>query len=96
MKKPITFEKTCQALMRRGWHDVQCSRRAVIDEYCTQHHPDNVAARAKERAERERDELRLLKLRFYGPQFKDTLQQIANGAPNPIELAQHALRNLKE
>lgn len=87
----------CKALISTNyWHNTQCRRSAVKDGYCTQHHPDNIAARAKKRAEREINERRLFWLRAYGPHFKDTLQQIADGAPNPIELAQRALRSLKE
>ena len=31
-----------------GWHHFQCSRYAVKDGYCKQHHPDAVAARQAE------------------------------------------------
>jgi hypothetical protein len=39
-----------------GWHNVPCSRWAVKDGYCKQHHPDAVAARRE--ASRKRDEER--------------------------------------
>jgi len=36
-----------------GWHSYQCKRKIWKDEYCKQHHPDEVEARfQKKRAER--------------------------------------------
>jgi len=34
-----------------GWHKYQCSRKAVKDGYCKQHHPDAVAERRKKSEE---------------------------------------------
>ena len=35
-----------------GWHRYQCTRKAVRDGYCTQHHPDSVEARRVRSRER--------------------------------------------
>lgn len=39
-----------------GWHHHQCSRNAVKDGYCRQHHPDAVAERERKRKERQEAE----------------------------------------
>jgi len=36
----------CKEQMFKDWHFHQCSRKAVKDGYCKQHHPDSVKARA--------------------------------------------------
>ena len=37
-----------------GWRKHRCSRNAVVDGYCRQHHPDAVEKRKKEREAREK------------------------------------------
>jgi hypothetical protein len=41
----------CKGKVRGSWSSVQCSREAVRDGYCAQHHPDAVAARQKKRTD---------------------------------------------
>ena len=86
----------CKANIESTNFHAMCSRKVIVDGYCWQHHPNNVAARAKKRAELEIVERRLFWLHAYGPQFHDVLQQIADGAPNPVELAKRMLREFKE
>ena len=42
----------CKVKVYRGWDSHRCSRYAVRDGYCTQHHPDSVAKRQDEAEER--------------------------------------------
>jgi hypothetical protein len=50
MSEPTTPAPTDEQCKERvtdttGWHRYRCSRKAVRDGYCNQHHPDTVAAR---------------------------------------------------
>ena len=38
----------CKERVMHGYHLSQCSRKAVKDGYCKQHHPDSVAKRKEE------------------------------------------------
>jgi len=41
----MTFNKeNCKQRIFSGWNNYQCSRKAVKDGYCKQHHPDTVKA----------------------------------------------------
>ena len=49
----------CKNMVWEGWTNRRCSRKAVTDGYCKQHHPDTVNARrlkqeARWAADRER------------------------------------------
>ena len=46
----------CKEEIMDGWHFRGCSRKAKKDGYCTQHHPDTIAKRDKDRAARDKIE----------------------------------------
>jgi hypothetical protein len=55
----------CKESIMHGFHLRQCSRNAVKDGYCTQHHPDSVKARRdKQDAEWKRKQENSIYARF--------------------------------
>ncbi len=48
--------KKCKKRVYQGWHDYPCSRKAIKDGYCKQHHPDSVKARQEKSDKRYREE----------------------------------------
>lgn len=46
----------CKAgvMLPQAWRSHQCQRKATVDGWCRQHHPDAEAKRREERRERER------------------------------------------
>ena len=55
------MSEQCKMEVWRGFHTYQCSRKAVKNGYCKQHHPDTVAARkaaSMAKWQRENDEWR--------------------------------------
>ncbi len=50
----MTTVEQCKGKVYRngGWSPSRCSRKAVSDGYCTQHHPDTRARLDMERSER--------------------------------------------
>ena len=41
----MSDKEKCKKKVWNGWHSSHCSRNAVLDGYCRQHHPEAVKAR---------------------------------------------------
>lgn len=49
---------------RQSWRNYPCSRKAVRDGFCTQHHPDMVAARHKKQDDKCDDERKVRERKY--------------------------------
>ena len=63
-------EQRCQKRVRHStWHSGQCSRRAVKDGYCKQHHPDALAQREAEAAAKHKSYMVKFRLERAAPEL---------------------------
>lgn len=46
------MSEQCKEMVMKGFHSYQCSRKAVKDGYCRQHHPDAVKKQHEESEKR--------------------------------------------
>jgi hypothetical protein len=51
------MSERCKERVMTGWHFHQCSRNAVNDGYCKQHHPESIAARQVESDKKFREKM---------------------------------------
>lgn len=42
------MSEKCRAKVWKNWNYYNCTRKAVLDGYCKQHHPDSVSKRREE------------------------------------------------
>jgi len=68
----------CKATVKgTGYHRVGCDRKATKDGYCWQHHPDKVAERLVESADKYAEELaKRKKIRDAQNQYKADLEEL--------------------
>lgn len=66
----------------------KCSRRAVMGDYCQQHHPDTIKAKEEASSKKWDEDCEQRKIEHYGPHFKKALELIANGDLDNIYQAQ--------
>ncbi len=85
----------CQEKMRGkgswgGFNRVQCTRKAVKDGFCTQHHPDSKRARAEKQKEKWRAEQEQYKKKYAEEREKERL---ARAAPDLLAALERLLGN---
>lgn len=74
----------------------QCTRKAVKDGYCKQHHPDEVAAREAARRAKHSAQWEVDRLKFAGRKFAQALAKIRDGDNDPRETARKALEGYSD
>lgn len=76
----------------------QCKRKAKLDGYCTQHHPDNVKARRDASYAKYKAEMDARKRHHEMPRLlREALEEIASGKLNdPVGYAQMKLEELSK
>jgi len=57
MSKEYKDTLLCKAMLWESWYNRQCSRKAVKDGYCKQHHPDAVAKRSEDSERRYKEKV---------------------------------------
>lgn len=73
----------------------QCSRKAVEDGWCKQHHPEAEAKREAESNAKYERNIRRAAMGWYGEKFMAALMKIRDGDNDPRETARKALEGIR-